>query len=238
MGYVYRYTDKKDNKIKYVGIVWSRNRTLTQRVIEHMFYDYWCIGGDWKIEYVETPIDTRTDAEYMESHFVSLFHTGKQEGGFNDKKDGWGVSSFIPKEWSWKEYKDCVAPKLICDKSIKNFRKIKVDFIGNFHQTVLTRRLEKICVNICKCKSRSFIWDYFIPEKYRAVYYKDGESVELVHLNKIIKKNGEERYLYKCSEVEAQTMFEYLTECCGYEKSRERKTYIQTFEECYGYSLS
>ena len=35
MGVVYRYIDLNDNQIKYVGIVWSGNRTLKQRVEEH-----------------------------------------------------------------------------------------------------------------------------------------------------------------------------------------------------------
>ena len=35
MAIVYRYTDLADNTIKYVGIVWSGNRTLKQRDEEH-----------------------------------------------------------------------------------------------------------------------------------------------------------------------------------------------------------
>ena len=34
MGVVYRYIDLNDNRIKYVGIVWSGNRTLKQRIEE------------------------------------------------------------------------------------------------------------------------------------------------------------------------------------------------------------
>lgn len=35
MAWVYRYTDLSDNIIKYIGIVWGKNRTLKQRLIEH-----------------------------------------------------------------------------------------------------------------------------------------------------------------------------------------------------------
>lgn len=35
MACIYRYTDLTDNIIKYVGIVWSGNRTLKQRLYEH-----------------------------------------------------------------------------------------------------------------------------------------------------------------------------------------------------------
>ena len=63
MGYVYRYTDIEDGVIKYVGIVWSDKRELAQRIYEHSLYDWWCQDTLWKIEYIETPINTRTDAK-------------------------------------------------------------------------------------------------------------------------------------------------------------------------------
>ena len=67
MAYVYRYIDLKDNIIKYVGIVYERTRTLDQRIKEHAIKDEWCKNSEWKIEYIETDIDSRTDAEYMEA---------------------------------------------------------------------------------------------------------------------------------------------------------------------------
>ena len=73
--YVYRYTDLTDNIIKYVGIVWSKNRTLEQRIKEHYLYDEWCNGKQWKVEYLE--IDNKTDCEGLEGHFISLYETNK-----------------------------------------------------------------------------------------------------------------------------------------------------------------
>ena len=103
MGYVYRYIDIADNIIKYVGIVWSENRTLEQRVKEHETQDNWCKVRKWKIEYFETNINSRTDAEYFEAHFISLYETDKY---FNDKKSGWGTSSILNNiDVEWKEYK-------------------------------------------------------------------------------------------------------------------------------------
>lgn len=103
MGYIYRYIDLEDNIIKYVGIIWSENRTLKQRIKEHDLNDSWCSDKKWKIEYLTENINTRTDAEYLESHYISLYETDKY---YNIKKKGWGISSFIPdKETEWKEYK-------------------------------------------------------------------------------------------------------------------------------------
>ena len=52
MAVIYRYTDLYDGIIKYVGIVWSDNRTLFDRVKEHRS-DEWYNEGRWKIEYLQ-----------------------------------------------------------------------------------------------------------------------------------------------------------------------------------------
>ena len=80
MGVVYRYIDLNDNNIKYVGIVWSGNRTLKQRVEEHYNNDSWCDRGHWRIEYVLRDVNTRTDAEYLEENYnnKSGLNSGKK----------------------------------------------------------------------------------------------------------------------------------------------------------------
>ena len=99
MAYVYRYTDLKDNKIKYVGIVWSKNRTLAQRLNEHLKLDDWC-HNNYKVEYLE--VANRTEAESLESHFIALYKTYKF---YNNAKADWGINSFIPNmEDDWKEF--------------------------------------------------------------------------------------------------------------------------------------
>ncbi len=98
MGYVYKYTDVEDNIVKYVGIVWSKNRTLLQRVEEHQMYDEWCNGKKWKIEFLE--IDNKTDCEGLEGHFISLYDTRKW---YNKEKVNWGISSIYSMvNWQWK----------------------------------------------------------------------------------------------------------------------------------------
>ncbi len=109
MAWVYRYIDNTDGIIKYVGIVWSKNRTLKQRVQEHQLHDDWCVNGDFTVEYITENIDTRTDAEYFESHYVSLYGTGKY---YNTSKSDWGVSSFLPnRENDWKRFDPMIPEK-------------------------------------------------------------------------------------------------------------------------------
>ena len=101
MAYVYRYTDKSDGIIKYVGIVWSKSRTLSQRIAEHSAERKFK-GHEWLIEYKDVPEMTRTDAEYMEAHYIALYHTDKY---LNSSKGGWGISRLIPTDdGQWERY--------------------------------------------------------------------------------------------------------------------------------------
>lgn len=109
MAFVYRYIDNSDGIIKYIGIVWSENRTLQQRIYEHEKNDNWCKNGDFTIEYIEENINSRTDAEFFEAHYISLYGTDKY---FNISKGGWGISSFLPnRENDWKKYDKDKIPK-------------------------------------------------------------------------------------------------------------------------------
>ncbi len=103
MAYVYRYIDKADGIIKYVGIVWGESRTLKDRIREHK-NDPWNKNINWLIQYITANINTRTDAEYFEAHYVSLYGTDKY---FNKSKAGWGTSSFLPnREEEWVNYSE------------------------------------------------------------------------------------------------------------------------------------
>lgn len=98
---VYRYIDLADNIIKYVGIVHHGN--LNSRLRAHAKTDQWCMVRKWRIEILSCDKLNRTDAEYLEAHFISLYHTDKW---FNKAKAGWGVSSIISySEDDWQEYK-------------------------------------------------------------------------------------------------------------------------------------
>ena len=100
MAYIYRYTDLRDGIIKYVGIVWSPGRTLEDRLANHMS-EQWFKESEYKIEYIEEGINTRTDAEYFEAHYISKYGTHKY---YNKGKAGWGESEYLPdRENDWKE---------------------------------------------------------------------------------------------------------------------------------------
>lgn len=135
MAYVYRYTDMSDNIIKYVGIVWSNNRSLRQRIKEHELYDEWCKNKLWKIEFLTEDIDTRTDAEYFESHYISLFKTDRY---YNIKKANWGVSSFLPTRDNWQVY------DTEKDKEIEDLKK---------RNDILESKLKKIQIELDSAKN-------------------------------------------------------------------------------------
>lgn len=142
MAYVYRYTDLADNIIKYVGIVWSDNGTLRQRINEHT-KDEWYTTSQWKIEYFEKEVKTRTDAEFLESHFISLYETDKW---FNNKKSGWGISNFLLGNYfEWQTWNEEEQKTMQIDSSIpfpnsetiNNIQKISFYLKENEYETIV-----------------------------------------------------------------------------------------------------
>lgn len=106
MGCIYRYTDKTDGIIKYVGIVWSDNRSLAQRVKEHK-KEPWYKNGDWEIEYSSKHINSRLDAELLEAYYISLYGT---KDWYNISKADWGTCSLFDniflEDSDWKVFED------------------------------------------------------------------------------------------------------------------------------------
>lgn len=101
MAFVYKYIDKSDGIVKYVGIVYGPSRSLSQRIAEHE-KDGWYQGIEWEIRYLTEDITSRTDAEYFEAHYISLYGTDKY---FNKSKAGWGISKYLPdRENEWVLY--------------------------------------------------------------------------------------------------------------------------------------
>ncbi|MDT4370609.1 hypothetical protein RO865_17705 [Blautia faecis] len=126
MGCIYRYTDLSDDVIKYVGIIWSENRSLKQRIEEHYRQDEWCKNKEWKIEYIEENIKTRTDAEYLESHYIALFHT---DNWYNKNKAGWGISNLLPDRDRWILYDEEKYKLIIENKKLKEENKALKKYI-------------------------------------------------------------------------------------------------------------
>ena len=116
MAVVYRYFNNDTKEYDYIGIVYSENRTLDQRVYEHSKEERF--QGDYKIQYFEVP--TQSDAEVWEGHLISKYKTYER---LNDKKAKWGLCSYLPNDEDlWLDY----IPKEIktrnVDKGTKRYR--------------------------------------------------------------------------------------------------------------------
>lgn len=101
MALVYRYVDLLDDIIKYIGIVWGENSTLENRIRQHSKEDKFK-GKNWKIEVLNVQVNSRTDAECYESHYIALYRTYNY---LNVAKKKFGLCSFLPdRENEWVEY--------------------------------------------------------------------------------------------------------------------------------------
>lgn len=133
MGYVYKYTDLDDLQVKYVGIVYGERRTLRQRIGDHAREKKFR-NKRWKIEFFSADINTRTDAEYYEAHFISLYGTDKW---LNKSKAGWGISTVLSREQVvWLEWFDGCEKHYETQKTLKNNKWAK-------EQEELIRELKK-----------------------------------------------------------------------------------------------
>lgn len=207
MGYIYRYTDLDDNIIKYVGIVWSDNRSLLQRIDEHFTYDKWCYERQWKIEYLE--IDNKTDCEGLEGHFISLYNTFNW---YNRRKSNWGIStiysqidfewkelSYIPKDFKIKKRNHSRLAKtdaLHTEEEIKAvidyFQKEISKCCSLKRETTARRNLTMfICAINLGLQSSDFCkltWDVFYDEKWEWRKDMDFIQEQTHHIKKVGKK--------------------------------------------------
>lgn len=101
MPYVYKYTDKTDGIVKYVGIVCRQgDNALLKRLKEHSATDNWAISHNWKVEYLE--VKTKGDAHALEGHFIAFY---KSYEWFNKAKSDYGLLSFVDgNTFEWKEF--------------------------------------------------------------------------------------------------------------------------------------
>lgn len=208
MAYVYRYTDLSDGIIKYVGIVWSENRTLDQRINEHK-KDEWYSGKNWKIEFICEDIESRTDAEYFESHYISLFKT---DSWFNRSKCGWGISKYLPKRNDW-----CLYDTEKADLRVK-CSKLERENIR------LQEELRKY--KFANRNQYKYSW-----EKEKTLYSKCEKAKKQKHISELKKRNDCEFY------VRQKTPKEFHIPCKAilYDKNRKIIS-IKTFDsyiECY-----
>ena len=112
MPYVYRYIDKLDDIIKYVGIVVSQK--LRDRVRQHKYQDIWCTSSDFKIQYFE--VKTRCDAEMWEAHLIAEYKTHRY---FNKAKSSWGLSSYLDSATiKWEDFDNATKNKQVDKKKV------------------------------------------------------------------------------------------------------------------------
>jgi len=125
MGYIYRYVDKIEDTIKYVGIVHA-NRSLKKRIAEHMKNDEWSNDSVWKVEYQEFPNMSRTDLEYLESHLISYYRTYLW---YNTSKSNWGTSAIAKVDedkWIEFDYNNLKYEEILTDKTKELYNKFKI----------------------------------------------------------------------------------------------------------------
>lgn len=86
---VYKYINKKTNEIDYIGIVWSFNRELKNRIKEHSKYDNMKLEN-YDIYYFD--VETKADAEVWEGHLITYYGTQER---LNKSKSNWGLCTFL-----------------------------------------------------------------------------------------------------------------------------------------------
>ncbi len=153
--YVYRYIDKADNEIKYVGI--SNNVPL--RIKQHN-YDEWTFNKTWMIEVLRTdePLN-RTSAMILESHFISLYNTGDYYN-INQIHDGLGqFLTDLPESFEWELYKEIKVSKSSTDNSQTDVT-VETLKIGNLKILCNTKLLDDDTYEINESSSDEVISKY------------------------------------------------------------------------------
>lgn len=101
MAFVYKYTDKSDGLVKYVGIVCREGKNaLNKRIKEHSNVDDWATSHNWDLHYIE--VKTKNDAHALEGHFIAYY---KSYEWFNKAKADYGLLSFVDSnKFEWKPF--------------------------------------------------------------------------------------------------------------------------------------
>ena len=127
MFYVYRYTDLRDDIVKYIGIT---KRKLQLRVKEHDKQDDWLDNlVYWDIDYF--CVKNQSEAEAWESHLISEYCT---YNWYNKGKADWGsITSFTDITVRWNMY---ISAGIFVDIDYNKYRLID-DFTGLVSETTI-----------------------------------------------------------------------------------------------------
>lgn len=112
---VYRYIDKTDGIVKYVGI--TRESSMRQRFCVHAAKDKWKHKGAWRIEYFEC--ENKSEAEAFESHLIALYGTEKY---YNKSKTNWGLNQYLPSiEDRWELLQESTFDDVETERAVRLF---------------------------------------------------------------------------------------------------------------------
>lgn len=96
MSILYRYVADKE-RVMYVGLVYEDSlNALERRMYEHSI-DPAFMDRPWRVDIIDNL--TRTDAEYLEAHFINSCNPP-----LNRAKRGWGVLTIAAEIPKWKFY--------------------------------------------------------------------------------------------------------------------------------------
>ena len=193
MSFLYKYTDKNDNIVKYIGIVY--NRSLSKRIKEHE-YDNWFDKGDWKIEYIT--LQSRTDAEFLEAHFISFYQTYLW---YNVCKKSWGTSNLISNtNLHWKLYTKSqkAQGKLNAKKTNDYLQKTKYSIETDIKECIERYQcLVLLYDNINKFGGNDFIVSQNIPNNI--LYEAQGNQIKAINLVKETIYTKSDEYIISLS---------------------------------------
>lgn len=160
MSFVYRYVDKKDFTIKYVGLVNGDDYSNLRARINGHRSDEWIKKSTYDIDFIV--LNTKNDAETLEGHLIAKYKTYDY---YNVAKCKWGLSSFISEEsFQWLRYNPKVKTIEKCNKVIKS--DLDIDFSGSISEQFSSQiDLLRNCTNN-DIQAIETLNHYVIPIKY------------------------------------------------------------------------
>jgi len=197
MPYVYYYKDTNDDTVKYVGLI-KEDHNFPLRFAQHK-NDSWYAEGNWSIWYL--PVETRTDAEALEAHYIALFGTWKY---YNKRKADWGECSFAPDSIKWAEF-DAMRTEPV------------IDFIRELE--IVEANVKRLRTALSKYDSIDII-DLFIEKK---IIHDDREMIETKRLYGAFENY---RIQSMRSDPVGRSTFYKIMENKGYKRIRTRAGYF------------
>lgn len=207
MAIVYKYTDTSDNIIKYIGIVWSENKTLSDRIKEH-FKEKKFQNIKWKVEYFEC--ENRSIAEAWESHLISKYNTNNY---LNICKKDWGYNPYIPNDEDlWINYENNPVVMLCNEYDVSN---IFIKHENNWYiDTELLFKISdnKMPIKLVVDKQNNTISFISMTDSDKRDKFSFIRS-ELVPINELIKIDNH----YYIKNIKCKDIFEKYSEEDAYE---------------------